>query len=462
MSGYASAPVAATRLCARLATGRGAGTLFAMMRCLATLLSLLIALPALAQDLRGHGGPVRGIALGGDGQRAMTASFDSTVILWSLDTGRALQVLRFHEGAVNAVAALADGRFASAGEDGRVVLWKPGEALPVVVLAGHTAPVVALATSQDGALASASWDGTARLWPLAGGPPVVLADHRGNVNGVAFLADGTVATAAYDGAIRVFARDGRLLRRGETGAPANALMVDHDGRLIVAGGDGALRILDAALGLVDRVAVSDSPLAALAVAPDGSAIAAAGFRGALALVGRERGAVRKLEGPAFPLWSMAFSRDGEVLFTGGNDRLVRRWRVATGEPVSPLVTTASEDVPTALKSHPGAAVFRACVACHTLVADGGNRAGPTLAGLYGRKIGTATGYDYSPALRTMNIVWSPETLQRLFEEGPARFTPGTKMPEQTVNRAEDRAALAEFLALAGARQGSGRTGDAKP
>ena len=31
------------------------------------------------------------------------------------------------------------------------------------------------------------------------------------------------------------------------------------------------------------------------------------------------------------------------------------------------------------------------------------------------------------------------------EIGPARFTPGTKMPEQTVTAAEDRAALVRFL-----------------
>ncbi len=421
-----------------------------MMRRVLIALFMMMAGPLPAQDLRGHGGPVRGIVLSGNGRLAMTASFDSTVILWTLDTGRALRVLRFHEGAVNTVAALPGGRFASAGEDGRVALWTPDAAQPVAVLTGHTAPVAALAVSADGAfLASASWDGTARLWPLGGGAPVVLGDHRGNVNGVAFLADGAVATAAYDGTIRVFARDGRLLRRINTGAPANAIASDQDGRLIVAGGDGRLRFLDAALRETARIDISDTPLVALALAPDGSTIAAAGFRGTLALVAQRTGAVRKLEGPAFPLWSMAFSQDGQVLFTGGNDRLVRRWRVATGEPVSPLLTAAEDDIPAALKSHPGAAVFRACVACHTLNADGGHRAGPTLAGLYGRTIGTVTGYDYSPALRTMNIVWSRETLQKLFEDGPARFTPGTKMPEQTINRAEDRAALAEFLALVG-------------
>ena len=65
-------------------------------------------------------------------------------------------------------------------------------------------------------------------------------------------------------------------------------------------------------------------------------------------------------------------------------------------------------------------------------------------GIFGRRIATEPGYDFSPALRKLDIVWTPETLSKLFEIGPAAYTPGTKMPEQRVG-AEDRAALVKFL-----------------
>jgi cytochrome c len=80
-----------------------------------------------------------------------------------------------------------------------------------------------------------------------------------------------------------------------------------------------------------------------------------------------------------------------------------------------------------------------------LTPEDGNRAGPTLHGVFGRRIGTATGYHYSPALRGMDIVWNTETISRLFEIGPNAYTPGTKMPEQVIGDAEDRAALMRFL-----------------
>jgi hypothetical protein len=38
-----------------------------------------------------------------------------------------------------------------------------------------------------------------------------------------------------------------------------------------------------------------------------------------------------------------------------------------------------------------------------------------------------------------------DTITRLFREGPAKVTPGTKMPEQRVTDAEDLQALVEWL-----------------
>lgn len=85
------------------------------------------------------------------------------------------------------------------------------------------------------------------------------------------------------------------------------------------------------------------------------------------------------------------------------------------------------------------------MACHALKPAERNRAGPTLAGLFGRRIATLPGYNFSPALKKLDIVWTPETVSKLFELGPAVYTPGTKMPEQKITSAADRLALVTFL-----------------
>ena len=134
-----------------------------------------------------------------------------------------------------------------------------------------------------------------------------------------------------------------------------------------------------------------------------------------------------------------------MLLTGGADRVIRRWDAATGEPIGNVIMGAPEDPFARYAGDPGAEVFRACVACHTLKPGDGPRAGPSLAGLFGRRIATLPGYRFSAALEKLDIVWNAETVSKLFELGPATYTPGTKMPEQRIGSAEERAALVRFL-----------------
>jgi cytochrome c len=207
--------------------------------------------------------------------------------------------------------------------------------------------------------------------------------------------------------------------------------------------------LDAAGRVKGEVQASPTPIISVAVSRDGTFVAAAGIRGSVAVIERkERKLARTLVGPGLPVWSVAFLPDNRTLLTGGTDRMVRRWDAITGDHIGAVAMGAPEDPLAAYAGDPGAEVFRACVACHTLSADEGNRAGPTLAGIFGRKIATLPGYNFSDALKKLDIVWTPETVAKLFEIGPMAYTPGTKMPEQRIGSEQDRKALTDFLAKA--------------
>jgi cytochrome c len=391
---------------------------------------------------------VRALAVSPDGKRLISASFDTTAIAWSLASGTAEKVLRFHEGAVNAVVFLNDGRMATAGEDARIAIWRPGVDTPMVVLKGHGAPIVSLAVSPDGStLASAAWDNTARLWPLAGGEPRVLEGHKQNINGIAFTPDGgRVVTVSYDLTLRIWPLTGGGAPVIVTlPAPLNAVVVAPDGDIVTAGASGKVYFLSAKGEMRGEVEAAAVPIIALALSGDGKLVAASSIRGAVAIIERASGKLeRTLVGPGLPAWSVAFLRDNHTLLTGGTDRLVRRWDALTGAHIGEVAMAGPGDPLAAYEGDAGAQVFRACIACHALKADEGPRAGPTLAGVFGRRIATLPGYDFSPALRKLDIVWTPQTLSKLFEVGPAAYTPGTKMPEQRVG-AEDRAALVKFL-----------------
>ncbi|KQT45347.1 hypothetical protein ASG52_14345 [Methylobacterium sp. Leaf456] len=410
------------------------------------LAALVLAGPASAQ-MRGHGGPVRALAVTGDGRLAISGGFDQAAIVWGLDTGTALSVLRFHEGAVNAVAVLPDGRFASASEDGRIALWRLGRPEPERVLEGHAGAIAGLAVAPDSqTLASAAWDGTARLWPLSGGPAKVLTGHTGNVNAVAFLPDGRVVTAGADATVHVWSAAGEPVTSLTLPSALSTLAIAPDGDIAAAGADATVRFLDADGAIRASVELGPAPVIALALSPDASQLAAAGAGGTVSVIERKTTKIRyTLVGPGLPVWSVAWRPDGSELVTGGGDRLVRRWDAATGAPIGPLAMPRPADTLAAFHGERGAEVFRACVACHSLKPDEGPRAGPTLAGIFGRRIASLPDYRYSDALKRMDIVWTPETVARLFEVGPARYTPGTRMPEQTINSAEDRDALVRFL-----------------
>ncbi|RWP36401.1 hypothetical protein [Mesorhizobium sp.] len=398
-------------------------------------------------ELRGHGGPVRAISVASDGKTVATGSFDTKTIIWSLETGEARDVLLFHEGEVSAVAALPDGRFASAGADGRIAIWQIGRGEPAQILEGHSGPVADLELSPDGSmLASASWDTTVRLWPLAGGPARVLEGHRANVNALAFLADATLVSAGYDATVIFWpSQAGAPPVRAIMPTPLNALARASGDRLFVAGADGQLRLLDRRGKVQLEVPILRKPVTALAAAPDANYLAVAGIGdGILLLDPVSLSTIRTLDTSGVAVWSLAFAAGGKTLLAGGADHLVREWNIETGERLG-AAATGRTDPMARYARNPDAEVFRACVACHTLDPNDGNRAGPTLHGIFGRKIASVPGYHYSPAFRKMDIVWTPETVSELFELGPNAYTPGTKMPEQTIGKAEDRAALIRFL-----------------
>jgi len=411
------------------------------------LLLVPLALDAARAQLRGHGGPVRAVAISPDGSQAISGSFDTSLIRWSLTRNVAEQVMRFHDGAVNAVAWLKDGHVASGGADGNIAIWTQGKPEPDAVLDGHTGPIAALAVSPDGdTLASASWDHTVRLWPRSGANRV-LEGHTQNVNGVAFSPDGRVlVSAGYDATLRLWRVSDGNSSVHSVPSPMNSVVVAPDGEIIAAAADGKVYFLSAQGELRGDVQASPTPVIAVAVSPDGKLVAAAGIRGSVAVIERStRKVEHTLVGPGLPVWSVTFFPDSRTLLTGGADRVIRRWNASTGEPADTLLIGAPDDPLAAYAGDPGARVFRACVACHTLKADEVSKAGPSLWHIFGRKVGSLPGYRYSDALTNLSIVWTPETVSKMFEVGPMTYTPGTKMPEQTIGSAEDRQALVEFL-----------------
>jgi len=408
------------------------------------------------ESLTGHGGPVKGITVSPGGHSVATASFDYSVILRDWPSGAERAVLHGHDAAANAVAFTPDGRrMVSVGDDGLVLVWPvegPAQGrVPLARLPGHQGKIQQVAVSADGKLAAtASWDGRVGLWSLDPPAPLAMLDgHQGPVNAVQLSADGErLYSAGYDGTVRLWSvaerRELRTLVRHGFGV--NVIAVDEAaGRLAYGAVDGGMRIVALSDGATRTGFEHDrTPILAIAASHDGRRLAFGDGRGVVTVVDMAAGQVAQ-EFPAArgPIWALAFGPRDQSLLVGGLGPNVAVW------PLDPLRRPAEAD---ARARAAGPAVSngerqfdRKCRICHTLTLDSARRAGPTLYRLMGRRAGTVAGYPYSEVLTGSDLVWTPETVDQLFADGPDHFLPGTKMPLQRMTNDRDRADLIEYL-----------------
>lgn len=99
----------------------------------------------------------------------------------------------------------------------------------------------------------------------------------------------------------------------------------------------------------------------------------------------------------------------------------------------------------------GAALFRQCVACHS-VESGVQLTGPSLAHVWGRRAATVDGFTrYSEPLKRAAVVWDAATLDRWLQD-PQAVVPGNLMTFPGVKDERQRADLVAYLKAVDAGQ----------
>jgi WD40 repeat protein len=172
------------------------------------------------RSIVGHSKEIMSVAYCNDGRRAVSGSFDNTMRLWDVATGKELRRFEGHQAVVHSVALSPDNRQVLSGSwDGSIRLWDVETAKEVRRFQGSPGVVLTVALSPDGrqALSGAgNGDHSTRLWDVATGKEIRRFEgHTGEIHGVAFSPDGHRAlSGASDRTVRLWeVATGKEIRR---------------------------------------------------------------------------------------------------------------------------------------------------------------------------------------------------------------------------------------------------------
>ncbi len=306
-----------------------------------------------ANQLRGHGAPVYGVAFSPDGQHLVSASWDNTLKLWHAN-GQPITTLSGHTKAVWDVAFSPDSEYLlSASADATAKIWPitydtniPTVVAPPVTLRGHEGRVNAVDISLDSqTLVTGGEDGHLKFWDRTGKLLLDIPAHEASVNQVAISPNGLIlATASEDHSIKLWeATSGRLLNElKDYQTPVYGLAFSPNGRLLASTSENQTIKLwplnpDGSLDIDPGQTTEESPAMVLEghqdrvlqvkFSPDGRQLASTSLDNTVKLWTSSGTLVTTLKGHDAGTWSVDFSPDGQILASSSDDTTVRLWRL---------------------------------------------------------------------------------------------------------------------------------------
>ncbi len=194
-----------------------------------------------ARTVRGHRKAIASLAASPDGTLVASGARDGSVVLCTVEDGKAAARLDGHKGWVTSIAFDAAGKLIAAGtDDGAVRITDVTSKRRVITLEAVGAWVSGLALSPGGKLvASGGQDARVMVRKVAGGGTVhELRGHRGSIETIAWSPSGRfIATGGADAIVRI--RDavtGDVVAAARAGGPIRCVAFHPSGRWLAAAG----------------------------------------------------------------------------------------------------------------------------------------------------------------------------------------------------------------------------------
>jgi cytochrome c len=131
-----------------------------------------------------------------------------------------------------------------------------------------------------------------------------------------------------------------------------------------------------------------------------------------------------------------------VIFTSGLQLVRAAFAIVVllGAFLSPLTTSAASAAP----PDRGKLLFLRCASCHDISDKPSRKTGPNLAGVFGRRVASLPGYNYSAAIKAQAFDWDAKMLDKWLTK-PSEVVPGTAMAFGGLPKKADRDAVIAYL-----------------
>jgi len=204
------------------------------------------------RSLKGHSHFVEDIVISSDGQFALSGSWDHTLRLWDLNTGKTTRRFVGHTKDVLSVAFSADNRqIVSGSRDRTIKLWNTlGECKYTLTEGGHTDWVSCVRFSpipNNPLIVSSGWDKVVKVWNLTNCSLLTnLYGHTGYINTVTVSPDGSLcASGGKDGTAMLWdVNEGKHLYSLDAGDIIHSLCFSPTSYWLCAGTSSCIKIWD--------------------------------------------------------------------------------------------------------------------------------------------------------------------------------------------------------------------------
>jgi len=286
--------------------------------------------------LEGHRRVVRSVAFSSDSRLLASDSYDNTIIIWDVASGKYLRKLTGHADDVNSVQFSPGSQHLASGSDDETIrVWDVATGECLQTWKGHDSPVHSVAFSPDGQhLASGSYDNTIMVWDVAAGLILqVLEGHTEAILSVVFSPDGQhLASSSRDKTISVWdVATGQCLQtwEGHTNYIRSVVFSPGGQNLASGSDDQTIRIWDLATGqCLQTWKVHMDYIRSVVFSPGGQNLASGSRDGTIRIWDVVTGqCLQTWEGQNGYANSVTFSPDGQHLASGFLDGTIRIWNV---------------------------------------------------------------------------------------------------------------------------------------